>query len=135
MQIYSNPPTAPPSPVSHPVSGESLDLIAARFRILGEPMRLKLIAALHDGEKNVTELMTATKAHQANVSRHLQTLIQAGILGRRKSGLHVIYYIADDSIFSLCALVCGSIHKQIAAQAKIMQPTQQDSAVKNEFSP
>lgn len=96
---------------------QALELIAARFRVLGEPNRLKLIIALENGEKNVTELVESTGLTQANVSRHLQTLTEAGILGRRKDGLSVIYSIADPTIFDLCDLVCGSVQKRLAKHA------------------
>ena len=95
----------------------ALELIAARFRVLGEPSRLRLIAALEKGEKNVTELVEATELTQANVSRHLQTLTGAGMLGRRKDGLNVYYFIADKSLFELCDLVCSRLHKELAAKA------------------
>lgn len=101
-----------------PLTQEALELIANRFRVLGEPMRLKLIAALKEGERNVTELIQVTGAQQANVSRHLRTLTDAGILSRRKSGLNVYYYISDPAIFELCEHVCGSIQKRLVQQAK-----------------
>jgi DNA-binding transcriptional ArsR family regulator len=97
---------------------QALDLIAARFKVLGESSRLKLIIALEPGEKNVTDLVQATGLTQANVSRHLQTLADAGILGRRKKGLSVFYSIADPSIIEMCEHVCGSVQKRLATQAK-----------------
>lgn len=95
----------------------ALDLIASRFRVLGEPMRLKLLIALEKQERNVSELVTLTGATQANISRHLQTLAEAGILGRRKEGLNVYYFISDPSIFDLCEKVCGSLQQHLGAQA------------------
>jgi ArsR family transcriptional regulator len=100
------------------LSDEALDLIAGRFRALGEASRLKLIQALEAGEKNVSELMRATGLTQANASRHLQTLTDAGILGRRKQGLNVLYSIADPGIFKLCEHVCGSVQRRLARRAK-----------------
>lgn len=97
---------------------QALELIAARFRVLGESSRLKLINALQAGDKNVTELVEATGLNQANVSRHLQSLTDAGILARRKDGLNVIYSIADPSIFDLCDLVCGSVQKRLAEHTR-----------------
>lgn len=108
--------TASTPPV--PMTDEALELIANRFRVLGEPSRLKLIRALEAGEKSVTDLMNATGLTQANASRHLQTLTHAGILGRRKEGLNVIYYIADPGIFELCHHVCGSLQQHVARHAK-----------------
>jgi DNA-binding transcriptional ArsR family regulator len=100
---------------------EALELVAARFRVLGEPNRLRLIAALEQGEKNVSELVAETELTQANVSRHLQTLTEAGLLGRRKEGLNVYYFIADESLFKLCDLVCNRLQKELAAKAAALK--------------
>src|ERR1041385_7581964 len=96
----------------------ALELIAARFRVLGEASRLKLIHALQSGEKSVSEPMRDSGLAQANVSRHLQTLTEAGILARRKEGLKVMYRIADSGIFKLCDHVCGSLQRRLAQNVK-----------------
>ncbi len=103
------------------ISDEALDLIATRFRVLGEPNRLKLIRALEGGELSVSALMEATGLSQANASRHLQTLTQAGILGRRRDGTSVLYHITDPGIFRLCELVCGSVQSLLARQSSAFQ--------------
>jgi ArsR family transcriptional regulator len=105
-----------------PMTEEALGLVARRFAVLSEPMRLRLLHALFDGEKPVNALVEETGGTQANVSRHLQTLADAGLLARRKEGLQVFYSIADPSIFTLCELVCGSLEKQHAAKAEIFGP-------------
>ena len=97
---------------------QALDFIAARFRALGEPNRLRLIMALEDGPRSVSQLVAATRLSQTNVSRHLQTLTDAGILGRRKEGLNVLYSIADSAIFTLCEHVCGSERRRRARHAE-----------------
>jgi DNA-binding transcriptional ArsR family regulator len=94
------------------LSETALQLVARRFAVLSEPMRLRLLHALFDGEKAVNALVGLSGGTQANVSRHLQTLADAGLLARRKEGLQVYYSISDPSIFELCTLVCGSLEKQ-----------------------
>ena len=101
-----------------PLSDEALELVARRFAVLAEPMRLRLIQALFEGELNVNTLVAAVGGTQANVSRHLQTLTQGHILSRRKEGLQVFYAIADPSIYKLCELVCGSLEKRLTRQAE-----------------
>lgn len=101
------------------LSDDALELIARRFAVLSEPMRLRLVHALFEGEKSVNALVEETGGTQANVSRHLQTLAQAHVLSRRKEGLQVFYSIADPSIYKLCDLVCGSLEKQLSKQAGV----------------
>jgi len=99
------------------LSGDALVLVARRFGVLSEPMRLRLLHALFDGAKSVSALVQATQGTQANVSRHLQTLADAGMVERRREGLQVFYSISDPTIFDLCELVCGALEKQHAARA------------------
>jgi ArsR family transcriptional regulator len=100
------------------LSEKALQLVAKRFKALSEPMRLKLVMSLMDGAKNVGQLVEATGASQANVSRHLQTLTDSGILSREKQGLFVYYNIADRSVFDLCDLVCGRVEEYLRGQAR-----------------
>ena len=102
-----------------PVSEEALALIASWFRTLAEPSRLKILRALEEGgEMNITEIVEATSLTQANVSRHVQSLVEAGMVGRRKEGLTVICFIADPSITDLCDNVCSNLLKRLSNQVK-----------------
>jgi len=103
----------PKSSAIKEMSSEALELIARRFKALSEASRLKLIHALRAGELSVSELVEETGLTQANASRHLQQLIESGILKRRKEGLNVFYAIADKGIFNLCETVCGSVQKRL----------------------
>lgn len=95
---------------------DALELIAARFRVLAEPMRLKILDSLGENEMTVTELVEATAAGQANVSKHLAMLADARLVARRKEGLNVYYRVADKSVFDLCEAVCSSLGDRLAAQ-------------------
>ncbi len=100
----------------HNLSEAALEKVAERFKVLSEPMRLKLLYTLMDGEKSVSELVEETGGLQANVSKHLGVLLDAGLVERRKQGLLACYRIADESIFELCDLVCGSIQDRLTAE-------------------
>jgi DNA-binding transcriptional ArsR family regulator len=99
--------------VPHPLPDSLVDLIAARFRVIGEPMRIKLLDALREGPSTVGELTSALGASQQNVSKHLNVLHQAGIVRRAKEGTSVRYSIADESVFELCEQVCGGLRRQL----------------------
>ena len=101
-----------------PVTDEALSLIASWFRTLAEPSRLKILRALEEGEKNITEIVAATGLTQANVSRHVQSLVDAGMVGRRREGLAAICFIADPSITELCDNVCNNLMKRLSQQVK-----------------
>lgn len=102
-------------PLPSPLPDDLLELIARRFRVLGEPLRIKLLDRLRGGEASVNELTDAIGSSQQNVSKHLAVLAEAGILGRRKEGTHVYYRIVDDGVFALCEQVCGSLEQQLSA--------------------
>ena len=97
----------------HPLPDPLVEVIAQRFRVLGEPMRIKLLDRLREGGATVAELQEATGASQQNVSKHLGVLLQSGLVVRRKDGNFAVYEIADDSVFELCEHVCGGLRRQL----------------------
>lgn len=98
----------------HPLPDPLVELIARRFRVIGEPMRIRLLDRLREGEATVQELTEALGASQQNASKHLQVLREAGIVGRRKQGTSAYYSIADEAVLALCEEVCGSLQRQLA---------------------
>jgi DNA-binding transcriptional ArsR family regulator len=100
--------------VPHPLPAPLAELIAERFRVLGEPMRIRLLDTLREREMTVQELQEALAASQQNISKHLGVLLRAGIVARRKDGNFAVYSIADEAIFSLCEQVCGGLHRQVS---------------------
>jgi DNA-binding transcriptional ArsR family regulator len=85
------------------------ELAAEVFRVMSAPMRLKIISALCDGEKNVSYLLSKIETTQPNMSQHLTTLYQAGVLGKRREGVQIHYRIIDDRVAALCRAVCTQI--------------------------
>lgn len=81
-------------------------LMARRFRLLGEPFRLRLLQALEREERTVGDLVRALDGNQPNVSKHLQLMHDAGLVSRRRAGNSVFYGIADPMVVKLCDLVC-----------------------------
>jgi DNA-binding transcriptional ArsR family regulator len=108
--------------VPHPLPEPLIELVAQRFRVLGEPMRIKLLDQLRDSEATVSELHQALGASQQNVSKHLGILHAAGMVSRTKDGNHTRYAISDRSVFELCDHVCGGVRRQIAELEAILQP-------------
>ncbi len=87
-----------------------LDDVARRFALLGDPTRLKIVRALHEGgEAAVGQIADAAGTSVANTSQHLQRLAAGGIVGRRRDGQAVYYRMIDETIEQLCAIVCGSV--------------------------
>ncbi len=82
------------------------------IRIPENQIALQLVKALHSGERNVTDLVKLTGFSQPNVSRHLAVLVAAGLIGRRKEGLNVLYRIIDESLADICTIVCKRVSNQ-----------------------
>lgn len=83
------------------------------FSVLAEPSRLRILYALCQGEKSVSEVIKFSQSSQANVSRHLASLHQAGILQRRKSGTTVFYSITDHATLEMCQTICGRVMQEL----------------------
>lgn len=91
------------------VSPEALTPIANYFKVLSEVSRLQILCCLESGTKNVTDIIETTGLGQANVSKHLKLLTQAGIVTRHPQGVSVFYEIADPTIFDLCKTVYNKL--------------------------
>lgn len=98
---------------------EILAFMAAKFRMLADPTRLVILRTLmFEGERNVGQVVEATGGTQANVSKHLKLLAEAGMVARRKEGLNVFYRLDDPVIEKICHLVCETTLKELEAQVE-----------------
>lgn len=91
-----------------------VELVARRFQVLGEPCRIRILQTLQDGAMTVNQIVGELDGNQPNISKHLQILFDAGLVGRERSGNSVFYNIADPVVFRLCELVCRSTARQAA---------------------
>ncbi|MCB0878598.1 MAG: winged helix-turn-helix transcriptional regulator [Thermoleophilia bacterium] len=104
-----------------PLPDELVELIARRFRVIGEPMRIRILTHLRDTELSVSELVELTEASQQNVSKHLGVLLDAGIVARRKVANQSRYRIVDDTVFRLCDEVCGTLQRQLGELNQLLE--------------
>ena len=99
--------------LSYPLPEPLVELIAERFRVLGEPMRIRILERLRNGETSVQALTEALDTSQQNVSKHLAVLWHAGIVGRRKDGNFAYYRIVDSAVFDVCERVCSAVQRDL----------------------
>ena len=99
-------PVTPPDALPWSPSDQVFHDAAKTFRVMAAPLRLKIISALCQGEKNVGELLQSIDTTQPNMSQHLHTLHRAGILGRRRDGVQIYYRIVNESVVGMCRAMC-----------------------------
>lgn len=102
--------------------GEVFDVVASYFSVLSEPTRLRIMHAVCEEEKTVSQIVSELGATQTNISRHLSLMHRSGVLARRKEG-NQVYYCAADTI---TAEICRSVCDRIAAQMELKKPLRKD---------
>lgn len=102
-------------PLPSPLSDALVELIAERFRTIGEPTRIRILEHLRTSEASVHDLAVAVGSSQQNVSKHLAQLLRVGIVGRRREGTFSYYRIVDDSVLAMCEQVCGAVQRDVEA--------------------
>ncbi|WP_232214579.1 ArsR/SmtB family transcription factor [Rubidibacter lacunae] len=91
-------------------------MMADFFKALSETSRLQIAFCLQAGEKNVSQIIEITCLGQANVSKHLKNLTQAGVVSRSQRGNSVYYQIANPLVFPMCDLVRDFLLSQVSQQ-------------------
>ena len=108
-----------------PLPDDLAELISSQFRLLGEPMRLKILDRLRKGERSVGVLAEELDASQQNISKHLQTLYTSGTLARRKEGNTVFYSISDPAMIEMCDQVCTSMERRLEGMSSMIASLRQ----------
>ncbi|MBW4476328.1 MAG: metalloregulator ArsR/SmtB family transcription factor [Tolypothrix brevis GSE-NOS-MK-07-07A] len=103
--------------------------VADYFKVLSEVSRLQILTCLKSDPMNVMEIAEATGLGQANLSKHLKVLTQAGVLSRQPKGTNAYYEIADPIIFELCELACDGISQRVQQQTESLKALRSKTAV------
>ena len=112
-----------------PLPDALVELIAERFRVIGEPTRIRILDRLRQGEASVQDLTVALGSSQQNMSKHLSLLQRAGIVGRRRDGTYSYYRITYQSVLALCEQVCGSIQLRVGTLAATINASEVNAEI------
>ena len=92
-----------------PEGARVFELAAEVFSVLSTPMRLRILSALCNQEKSVSQMLEEIDTTQPNLSQHLNVLYRCGVLAKRKQGTQVIYRVQSEQAVTLCRSVCTQI--------------------------
>jgi len=92
---------------------------AELFSVLATPVRLKIISAVCEKEKNVSELLSVIETTQPNMSQHLATLYRHGVLARRREGAQIYYSLQSERVAMLCRAVCTQIAIEMDSPSEV----------------
>ncbi len=80
------------------VNDDFLEFYVLMCSSISKPARLKIIATIGEGKKNVSELQKELDITMSNLSNHLNGLYRAGIVGKEKQGNYVYYYLNEPDL-------------------------------------
>jgi DNA-binding transcriptional ArsR family regulator len=103
----------------HREQDQVFESVAELFGVLATPIRLKIISAVCQGEKNVSQLLDEIDTTQPNMSQHLSTLYRCGVLAKRREGTQVYYRLQSERVASLCRAVCTQVALELAGEQPI----------------
>lgn len=102
-------------------SDAAIAALAARFKLLAEPVRLRILELLAEGERSVQEITARTGLRQPHISRQLSLLAESGILLRRKEGTRVYYSVADPHVTTLMDIAGRSLRRHLAGRLEQLE--------------
>ena len=95
------------------------DSVAELFSVLSTPIRLKIISAVCQGEKNVSELLSEIDTTQPNMSQHLSMLYRSGVLAKRREGTQMYYRLQSERVATLCRAVCTQVAIELESESHV----------------
>ncbi|MEJ7553749.1 MAG: metalloregulator ArsR/SmtB family transcription factor [Aquificaceae bacterium] len=91
------------------LSEEKLEEWAEFLKALAHPIRLRIVAALIEGRQCVKNLSDLLHTSQPNVSQHLSILRSRGIVGCKRDGSIVCYYIKDERVVKIYEILSKEV--------------------------
>ena len=101
------------------IEDQVFDSVAELFSVLSTPIRLKIISAVCNGEKNVSELLAEIETTQPNMSQHLAMLYRSGVLSKRRDGTQIYYRLQSERVATLCRAVCTQVAIELDSVANV----------------
>jgi DNA-binding transcriptional ArsR family regulator len=95
------------------------DSVAELFAVLSTPIRLKIISAVCNGERNVSELLSEIETTQPNMSQHLNMLYRNGVLAKRREGTQIYYRLQSERVATLCRAVCTQVAIELDSESQV----------------
>ena len=111
----------PESKTMQDTSQQLLERIAERLKAMANPLRLRILHSLENGELSVNGILDQVGGSQGNVSKHLSVLHGADLVTRRRDGTNIYYAISDEAVFGICRTVCDSLHSRAAAEVEAIE--------------
>ncbi|MCC6239723.1 MAG: winged helix-turn-helix transcriptional regulator [Phycisphaerales bacterium] len=108
------------------LSDDMVQMVVRRLRAIADESRVRLLAHLKAGPANVTSLSRELKLAQASVSKHLAVLRDAGLVDVERIGTQARYFIADESVFQLCQIVCDGVARHLQQQGQVLKKLRHD---------
>ncbi|MCP4202016.1 MAG: winged helix-turn-helix transcriptional regulator [bacterium] len=112
------------------ITDQLLEKIAERFRAMSNPVRLKILHELEEGELSVSAILERIGGSQANASKHLAVLRGVGLVAPRREGPSVYYRISDPAVFTICEAVCDSLLKRASDEVETIEQGREILAVR-----
>ena len=98
---------------------EILELISRRLKAMSEPIRLKILQCLRDGERSVGDVAARLDLKHGTASANLVAMQKAGLVVSRREGNRVIYRIGSDLVFKICDSVCAALKTELSSLSRL----------------
>ncbi|MBC9718784.1 winged helix-turn-helix transcriptional regulator [Streptomyces sp. TRM66268-LWL] len=101
------------------------------FRMLGHPVRIRVLELLQDGPMPVRELLTAIEVEPSALSQQLAVLRRSGIVHSRREGATVVYALAGGDVADLMRAARRILTDMIAGQNELLEELRESEVARS----